>query len=204
MAANWKRAGLASMAALAMGVLFTGCGEQPLTGSQRVNVNADSEVEGLGINSTDIIAASNKWVPKIVETVWENDWAEAPFVAMLPVDNRSTQQFDGKLVTNKIRTQLLNSSKGKLRFVSRDNMDAILAERERKREGVVSSSAKKAIKGINYYITLSISSNTQRSGADASNYMLLTAEMTDMETGEIVWTDDYDFKKVGKANVTSR
>lgn len=202
--AGWKRAGMASLAAMGAVLVFSGCEERPVTQSYRVNANADDEVEGTGIGSADIIACADKWVPKIIDSVYEYDWAEAPFVAMLPAENRTTQQFDGKLITNKIRTNLMNGSKGKLRFVSRDNMDSILAERERKREGVVSSGAKKAIKGIDYYVTLSISSSTARRGGDESNYVLMTAEMTDMETGEIIWTDDYEFKKVGQRGATYR
>ncbi len=181
--------------------MFAGCDNGPVTHSQRVDPDSDDSVEGTGIGSADVEACASKWAPSIMKAVYQSDWEAAPTVAMLPAENRTSQQFDGKLITNTMMTKLLSTCQGKLRFVTRDRMSDILAERERKRQGVVSSGQKKALKGIDYYITLSISSLTAQRGGDQSNFVLMTAQMVDMESSEVIWQDDYKFKKVGSRDV---
>ncbi|HTL51983.1 MAG TPA: hypothetical protein VL860_05325 [Planctomycetota bacterium] len=191
---------LASVMAVSM-LALTGCGDRPLTTTQRVDASADDAVEGTGIGSHDIHVCADQWTGKILKLVYQKQWEEAPTVIMFPAENRTTQQIDSQIITTKLQNELLNSADGKLRFIVRDNLDEVMAERDRKRQGVVSSGSKKALKGYDYYIKLKLMSSTARRGADESNYVLMSCQLIDAESTELIWSGEYEFKKVGQRGV---
>lgn len=64
----------------------------------------------------------------------------------------------------------------------------------------ISSNAGKA----NYILSGEISGMSQNSNGKVSDYLLITMELVDPETNEIIWQDAYEVKRVSKAGVVYR
>ena len=100
-----------------------------------------------------------------------------------------------------MRDLLIENAGEQFRFVERDRMLEVRAEREAKRTGEVSASAEKMISGADYFLTAELVPIHKRSGADVSDYIYYSFELIDAESSEVVWAKGYDVKKVGKRGV---
>ena len=76
-----------------------------------------------------------------------------------------------------------------------------LRERGIKRSGMVSSSKDAQLLGVDFFLTGDISGISKAGGGRASDYMLLSFQLIDAETSEIIWEDSYEVKKTGEMGV---
>ena len=111
----------------------------------------------------------------------------------------STQRIDKDLVINRLRTELLQAANGRIRFVGRQNANMVEEEKDLAAAGVTGagttkSSAKQL--GADYRLTGSIRELATNAGGRLDKYTLMTFEMVDLQTSEIVFSDQYEFKKL--------
>lgn len=166
-----------------------------------IDPDAESKVEGTGIESRDVRAVVAEMTGDLLASgVLKGDGP--PRVAVTPVENRSRFLIDQDIFTTLITDQLIQHSKGQLAIVNRDLMDQILAERKMKARGEVSDDGKlNALAGVDFFLegeVRALSASTNRAQTD---YVVVRFQMTDAETGIIGWSNSYEMKKEGKWGV---
>ncbi len=188
---------------LAIAVLFAGCTSTNYNTSYSTTISPDQDDQlgGTGIESTDIGTVGRQMAESIIEIPEIVNAQGMPRIALLPVKNSTRFVINKDIFTKKIRSELNKNARGKVRFLARDRMDDILAEREAKDSGLVSSSKRASVKGADYFLTGELSGLAKAQGGHRSDYILMAFQLIDAETSEIVWEDIYEVKRVGTAGV---
>jgi len=105
---------------------------------------------------------------------------------------------------------LLNErSFGKVRFLARDRMSDLERERELKQTGQVTTTSgtdlsKSQFKGADFMLTGKLMSQTTKTSAGTSDYVLYTFELIDPNTSEIIWQGRHNIKKQGLEDAAYR
>ena len=168
--------------------------------SHRVDPRVDDDLGGTMIDSADVMAATDAAVADLVPVLLGSPRNDT-VVAVATVKNESIQQFNTALLTDRMRTGLMRQTGGRVRYLAREHIDDVIAERRGKREGVFHGSQSKALLGADYLLTGRINSLSKRYEGDRADYFQLNFQLVDAESSVIVWSDGYEFKKVGDAGV---
>jgi len=124
-----------------------------------------------------------------------------PRIALLPVKNSTRFVFNKDIFTTKIRIELNKNANRKVRFLARDRIEDIMKERERKREKMVTASKEADMLGVDFYLTGEIAGLSKATKGHRSDYFILSFQLIDTETSDIIWEDAYEVKKEGIAGV---
>ena len=169
------------------------------------------KVSDVDVNEDRHLAATYDFVDmrKITENIAENfvgsgfleKEGKPPMMVVLGVENRTKGYVDMKPLTDRIRTIALKS--GKARFVNAAQRDALLKEQSYQAQQATPETKSKVARqlGAKYMLTGSLAQLQSRSGKEVRlsktevNYYQLTMEVTDLETSEIVWTDEQPFAR---------
>lgn len=111
----------------------------------------------------------------------------------------ATQRIDKEMVINRLRTELINAANGRIRFVSRESAAMVEEEKDLAAEGITGPGTTPASPkqlGGDYRLRGSIRELATNAGGRLDKYTLMTFEMVDLQTGEIVFSDQYEFKKL--------
>ncbi len=176
---------------------FVGCAsEQPPSPSPRyVDPSAQGAIAGLGIESQDLLTATDKMTRKILETPQlQAHQGKIPTIGILPVENRTRFAIDKEIFTTRMKALLNEKAHGQLRFVARDRIDSIKKERELKKD--VTDSQRK-LSGVDYFLTGELSSLSTATQQGKSDYLLFTFRLIDAETSEEIWESFHELKKEG-------
>lgn len=203
---------------LACVLVFAGCA----TTTTRVNnragspsiyedVNSPGRVQGIGVESQDIAGMTDKMMRDMLATPSLAARKVAPYVI---VDdkyfiNESATRMNKRLITERLMINLNRASMGRMVFVERAAAGMVEHERALKRTGTVSGgttgqTAKTA--GADFRLTgkiMSQDSVSNNSGYKA-RYNMITFKMIDLETGIVVWSNMYEFKKSTAEDVIYR
>jgi PBP1b-binding outer membrane lipoprotein LpoB len=186
-----------AFAGLLLALTLTACAGASM---ERVDPSADDEVGGTLIDSADVIAATDsagKDLAAVLLASARNDMV----VAVATMKNESLQPFNTALLTDRLVDRLVGTTSPRVRFLAREQLDAVLREREAKRDGVYSKTEEKALLGADFLLTGRIVSLSKRADGDRADYFQMSFRLIDAESSEIVWADQYSFKKVGDAGV---
>lgn len=185
------------LAALALCAALAACSG---TSSQRVDPAQDDNLGGTLIDSADVIASTDKASTDLGQMLLA---MTSPRIVVAPstIKNESTQPFNTALLSDRMIDRLVGTTSPRVRYLAREQIDAVLAEREAKRDGVYSKTEEKALLGADFLLTGRITSLSKRSEGDRADYFQLSFRLVDAESSEIVWADQYAFKKVGDAGV---
>ena len=167
---------------------------------QRVDPRADDDVGGTLIDSADVIAATEAAADDLSSVLLASSRSNV-VVAFATIKNESIQPFNTALMTDRMRNSLVRRTSPRVKYLAREQMDEILREREGKRDGVYSHSGLKSLLGADYLLTGRINSLSKRHEGDRADYFQLNFQLVDAEDSTIVWSDAYEFKKVGDAGV---
>lgn len=152
-----------------------------------------------GIESQDIVSMTDKMVRDMLSYPI---FANSSPVAVVIVDdkyfvNDSTQRLNKKLIVDRLRTELFRAAKGRIRFIARHASDMFEQEQQIRTAGVVGGTAQKQAE-VSYRLTGSFKNQAVNVGrGQVQNYVQTSFEMVDLNTGELVWTNIYEFKKSG-------
>lgn len=180
--------------------LFVGCAsEQPPPPSPRyVDPSAQGTIAGLGIESQDLLTATDKMTRKILETPQlQAHHGEVPAIGLLPVENRTRFAIDKEIFTARMKALLNEKAHGQLRFVARDRIDAIKKEKELKKQDEVIHGPPRKLSGVDYFLTGELSSLSTATQQGKSDYLLFTFRLIDAETSEEIWEGFHELKKEG-------
>jgi len=199
------------MLLLLIGCATTGVTNAPGRPTRYEDVGSPGLVQGLGIESQDIVSMADQMVRDIMATPALAGRTVPPRVI---VDgeyfrNECSTPLDKSLITDRIRVELNRASAGKMVFIGRNYADMVEQERDLKEQGVVSGGtgvhADKP-SGADYRLGGSIRSLDQvntRTGATAKYYQIVF-EMVDLETSAIVWNNLYEVRKAGQDDAIYR
>jgi len=175
------------------------------------NPNKASDMGGVGIESNDIVAMTDKMLRSMLANSTLSSKTKAPRVIVDAeyISNESTSRVNKNLLGDRLRIQLNRAASGRMVFVARHLSNMVEKERELKREGVVDAGTirtTQAQAGADYRLGGRIMSQDalQTDSQQVSRYHLVTFEMVDLELGTVVWSDMYEFKKQAQDNVMYR
>ena len=167
------------------------------TGAKRVSIDANARTDDGGMSSLDFLTMTQRMAAEIASLQGLAAPGESARIAFLRMENRSSELLDTVAMQEKIRSNVLRHANGRVRFLDRTAVEAILQEREQKRDGSLSSTHTSALSGADYFLSGSVSSIHQTVKNKSSNYMRFSFRLVDAESSEVVWENEYEFKKVG-------
>lgn len=179
--------------------------------TQYVDPGTVDPIGGVGVGSNDIVSMTNRMMIDIINST---QIAGRTPPALIIVDdqhfkNESSSRLNKKLITNRLRVELNRRSQGRMYFVGREHVEMVEKERLLKREGVVTEGTlgtTPATAGADFRLTgtiASLDSVATRSGA-TSRYHQITFELIDLESSIVVWSNMYEFEKVGQDDIVYR
>lgn len=142
------------------------------------------------LTARDIVSSLETWVT-------QNNPGEKPVVVLETFKNRTTEHLDTQALYDHIKTALIHS--GKFTFLDKAARPEIALEDQYQNEsGYVDPNQAVATgkqKGAQFLLGGVITSTVQQVGPDKVAYYKTTFELTNIETTEIVWTDQKEITK---------
>ena len=199
--------GLAGLALLAGGCASSGV-KNP-SGAQVTEMRPDERgfVAGTGVESQDLVTVADKMARGILGLEQISTAKTPPYIALEPVLNETRFPINKDIFLTRIQTQLISKSGGKVLFLARERMDALIKERDAKRAGQFNTTADPNVqefKGADYFLTGKLQSLTTKTKDGTSDYVNYTFELIDARTSVIVWADQHDIKKQGLEDAAYR
>lgn len=187
-------------------LFFIGCAsEKPPSPPSYVDPNSQGNISGMGIESQDLIMATDKMVRKLLETPeLQSSKGTTPTIGLLPVENRTRFAIDKEIFTTRMKASLNEKANGKFRFVARDRIDSLRKEKELKEKNEVTSGTRKKLYGVDYFLTGELSGLSTSTQQGKSDYMLYTFRLIDAETSEEIWEGFHELKKEGAEDAVYR
>ena len=182
----------------------------PGTPTNYQDTDSPGLVRGTGIESQDIRSMVDKMIRHMLANPVLARAATPPRVIVDSAyfENQSSQRLNKNILVDRLATGLQIAANGRILFVDREHADMVEKERELKREGVTdvgTTGLARAVAGADYRLNGRITSLDARASSGATErYMNIVFRMTDLESGIVVWTNQYDFKKGGQDDVIYR
>src|SRR5215475_3432056 len=157
---------------------------------------------------TEIDLLSDEWAPSDLQLIAKKvvgDLQASPVFAQIQgrpivivgkLKNSTSEHIDMQSLADKIQTQLVNT--GRFAFVDSGARQQIAEEYEYQGSGYVRpDQAKGPGQQIapDYIMTGELASIKQRVGSDEFIYYKMTAKLSNLKTGLLVWTDEKELKK---------
>jgi hypothetical protein len=187
------------------GLLFTACAG---TRDTRVDPDAPDSVTGTGLQSMDIRTMAVRMAADIKEygiLAPSRDGVRTSFF-IYEMRNDSSDTIDKEIILTKLRTGLFKALGRQVKILDRSPSanDLTDAERRMKERGQVSGENNRKIAGSDFVLKGTMKSRDRQSGSLRSSYVLVTFELTDLVTQELVWTNDYEMKTESEKSVINR
>ncbi|RQS11610.1 penicillin-binding protein activator LpoB [Burkholderia sp. Bp8998] len=200
-------------AALTAGCVATTPGA-PGVAAMELDPGRKGPVSGVGLESHDIVAMSDQMMRDILSdphfTTAQGQSARRPRVIIDSeyFTNESSQPINRNLITQRLLVNLNRTAQSRMIFVNRARNEMVEQERERKRTGRTDGGTN-AMHGVplgaDYRLSGRIGSLDSRSSTGTiQRYMQITFELTDLETGALVWTGIYEFSRAAADDVVYR
>jgi len=173
--------------------------------------DASTKTQGVGIESQDIAGMVDKMIRDILSSpqIIHGNTIPRVIIDSKYFNNESSSRINKNIITEKLLVNLNRAANGKMYFLDRENIEMVVDERELKRDGKISNGSMgnvKKILGADYRLTgkiMSLDTLDNRNGEE-SRYHQITFKLIDLETGGLVWTNMYEFKKEAASNVVYR
>lgn len=185
---------------------YSGCAtvSPPSSYTTTILPDEDDKLGGTGIESTDIRTVARRMAESLLESPEIAQAEGVPRIALLPVKNSTRFVINKNIFTTKIRIELNKNAAGKVKFLARGRIEDIMKEREAKREGLFTASKEANMLGVDFYLTGEFTGLSKATGGHRSDYILMSFQLIDTETSDIIWEDAYEVKRVGVAGVAYR
>lgn len=179
---------------------LVGCGH---SSTERLSPD-DEVIIDTYVSSADLRSMSQRMARSLIQVKQVAQAVNPPRIAFLELANRTEDEIDSYNLLSQIRTLLIKHSQGRVIFLDRERIDAINRERDLKRRGSVGSSGEKILSGVDFFLTGRAYSLTKRFEGATSTYYRFSFRLTDAESGDIIWEDEYEFKKAGRTSIMYR
>ena len=206
------RPGLAGLLLLAF---LAGCGTTGVdntAGQPTIYLDPQSKgkVSGLGIEAQDIASMVDGMVRSMLANPAFANAKEPPRVIVDAqyFQNRSKQRIDKNLLIGQLLAELHQAANGRILFVNREFIGMVEDERALKRAGVTdvgTTGLAQATAGADYRLSGRISSLEQHaSDGVRQSYTTILFQMTDLENGIMVWSNQHEIRKAGQDSIVYR
>ena len=190
------KAVLIPVAGAALIMSFTGCATAPRVYESEL----DRAPMTSRIEPQDIRRTVEKMAESLISDagVLEATGGKRPVLDIEPMKNRSQMIVDMQSITDSVRTRLIRSRL--FRFVDRSTAGAdITIMDEQAQLGLTNQ--RKAIRpgqqsAAEMYLTGSLTDMVTHAGRTTDRYYKFTMILKDLRSGEIVWTDEQEIRKV--------
>ena len=180
-------------------LLLSSCVSTPKV--SRVDASTQTDLSGYW-NDTDVRIVCRTLIDSCLNSARidqiRKDKKRTPTVIIGRFKNDSNEHIDTEIITINMRNAIINS--GKLEFVaSGDTRDDVRAERQDQQSNASEATAAGLAKetGADFMLTGSVKTIVDKAGNQTARTYLVTAELTDIETNRIVWSDqNSEIKKV--------
>ncbi len=125
-----------------------------------------------------------------------------PRMALLRIRNFTSEHINTDGIADKLRIALLKT--GKVRFVDRENIDKVVEELQFGESGYVDPAKMKQIgklAGTDYFLSGSLESIEKQKSTKSMTWYRCSLKLTNVETGEIVWGEESELKKMFGKNI---
>lgn len=144
--------------------------------------------------SSDLQSSAEALTQSLLETRYIAKAQQPPKVRLRNVNNLTYEHIDTKAITDKIRIKLLKS--GEVRFLADTaNLNQLKDEREFTSSATANKSPK-AMADSDYIITGNVRSIKKANNDLKDVYYNVSLELVDSQTGEILWADEKEIRKV--------
>lgn len=190
-----------------LGLLLASCAG---TIDRRVDPDAPDAVGGAVLQSQDIRTMADQMARDIVArgVLAAAPQGERISFHITELRNESSDTINKTMILTKLRTEISRAIGPRVQILDRsaEGLEAVRREREAKRSGAVAGkeSMRGSVAGSDYVLKGVIQDRIQQSGRLKSAYYLVTFELTNLETGELAWTGDYETKFESEKSVISR
>lgn len=175
----------------------------PTTGTSGVSYGDAKAVETVttDLGSTDIQMISEKMTQSLIQHPLIQDMIKKRTLLMAsPVQNKTSEYFDTKLITDTVLTQL---QKNGIRYViEADNMQNQTDELRRQTQSGLYDKTKTVkigkMQGARYRLDGSMSSIVKKSADLKDVYYKMNLRLIEIETGIVEWSDEKDIRKSAK------
>lgn len=175
----------------------------PTTGSSGVSYGDAKAVETVttDLGSTDIQMISEKMTQSLIQHPVVQDMIKKRGLMMAsPVQNKTSEYFDTKLITDTVLTQL---QKNGVRYViEADNMQNQVDELRRQNQSGLYDKSKTVrmgrMQGAKFRLDGSISSIVKRGSDIKDVYYKMNLRLIEIETGIVEWSDEKDIRKTAR------
>jgi len=176
-------------------LVLSGCGPKAFTQGKyvdptKINLLSDK------FNENDMQLIVKKLVNSLIQDGAVGTLKEKPILAISRVANRTSEHIDLKLLTDKLRKELIASRR--FRFIDIEARANLQKEYDyNKASGNVDQTTVNAPQqiAVRFLISGDIGSYVQQVGDDKLVYYKLTLNLTDTKTNEILWSDDKEVRK---------
>ncbi|NIQ03311.1 MAG: penicillin-binding protein activator LpoB [Nitrospinaceae bacterium] len=173
---------------------------------------------GVGIESQDVISMTDQMVADMLSTPVLSH-RKHPARIIIDSDyfrNEGSSRVNKNMITDRLRVELNRAAQGRMVFVGRVYSDMVEHERSLKREPARTTGDPLVDPGTLEATTSTLGGDYRLGGrittidlVDSRTGLVSRAhqiiyEMVDLETGEIVWSGIYDFKKTARDDVIYR
>ena len=182
-------------------VALAGCQTtSPTTGTSGVSYGDAKAVETVttDLGSTDIQMISEKMTQSLIQHPVVQDMIKKRGLLMAsPVQNKTSEYFDTKMITDTVLTQL---QKNGIRYViEADNMQNQTDELRRQTQSGLYDKTKSVkigkMQGAKFRLDGSISSIIKKTADLKDVYYKMNFRLIDIETGIVEWSDEKEIRK---------
>jgi len=167
-----------------------------------VDPDAESKVEGTGIESRDVRAVAGQMAADLLTSPALANSQTPPRLAVLDVENRSRFLIDSGIFTTLMQDTLVSDGAGKVAIVNRDLLEQIKKERAMKMSGEVTDTGKlQALAGVDWFLEGTIESLSASDSRAQTDYVVVRFQLTNADSGIVAWSNRYEMKKEGSWGV---
>jgi PBP1b-binding outer membrane lipoprotein LpoB len=179
--------------------------------SMEVDSSRKGPVSGVGVEGQDIVAMTDQMMRDILAEQIFADTGKRPRVIIDSAYfvNESSQAINKNIITQRLMVNLNRAARSRMQFINRQNTAMVEQERQLKRSGTTdmgTTGLTKAQAGADYRLSGKINSLDSRNVKTGmiQRYTQISFELTDLESGEIVWAGIYEFSRAAADDVIYR
>lgn len=144
--------------------------------------------------SSDLQSTAETLTQSLLETRYIAKAQQSPKVRLRTVENKTYEHIDTKAITDKIRIKLLKS--GQVRFLADTaNLNQVNAERDLTTTSTTKTKMK-AMTEADYIVTGTVRSIKKANDDVKDVYYNISMELVDPQSGEVIWADEKEIRKV--------
>lgn len=188
----------------ATGLLFLcigigGCGSEG--GTNRLDPDAEAPIEGF-LTSQDFRSIAQNMTRSLIQAPRIAGAPEAATLTFKTMRNNTDELINTDMFLDRMRSEMIRFAEGRIRFLDRESASEVVLERAAKERGEVTRSGEKPMLGADFFLTGQVDNIPHTAGRAKVAYYRFSFRLTDADSTEVVWQDEYEFKKYKRDGIT--